>query len=391
MGYAARVAASISAYDPADRAALRAFQLAHFGPSSRQADDRYFEWLFEKNPSRQPGEPALWVCKRDGLVVGQQARLPAIVKAGTEEHRGAWGVDLMVHPEWRLKGVGPALFAQYERSCDLLLGLGLSDSSYRICMRAGWTDMGMLPLIARPLDIEACAEALRNRRWLARLIPGGLVRGSARALGAVVGTLRGCKLERVPAFDERVEGLWSRASLEYPVLVKRDFRALRWRFDETPEPARYERYYLTRRGELLGYAVLRMDTWRGHKVARVVDHLCLRAWTAPLVALVVDAMRGRNAAAVFLERLAPQPQEALTALGCFPVGAVTRFVVKATQRSSASALGDAARWFVTHADSDSDVPHIAAAATAVSVEKSAKPTAARPRRELVDTAGLERP
>jgi hypothetical protein len=101
-----------------------------------------------------------------------------------------------------------------------------------------------------------------------------------------------------------------------------------------------------------------MDTWRGHKVARLVDHLCPRAWTAPLVALLVDAMRGRKAVAVFLERMTPQPQQTLAALGCFPVGAVTQFVVKTGGSAAAiTAPGDSAQWFVTCGDSDSDMPH----------------------------------
>ena len=357
-GYAARIAASVRPYAPSDREALRTFQLEHFGPGSRQADPRYFEWLFERNPHRLPGEVALWVCERDGVIVGQQARLPVAVKIGTSAGRASWGVDLMVDPEWRLKGVGPALFAAYERSSDVLLGLGVSETVYRSCIRSGWSDMGRLPTIARPLDMQACADALGKKRWLARLAPKLLAGGSARVMGAVVPRLTGCSLDRVHTFDQRVESVWASASVDYPVLVRRDFASLRWRFDQSPEANGYERYYLMQRGEVLGYAVVRFDVWRGHKVARVVDCLCPRRWRMPLLALVIDAMRGRKAVAVFIEQLIPHARESMAALGCLRVGAATRFIVKASRQSKAltDALQHAAQWFVTPADSDADLP-----------------------------------
>ena len=71
---------------------------------------------------------------------------------------------------------------------------------------------------------------------------------------------------------------------------------------------------------------------------------------------LVDAMRARNAVALFLEELSPRPAKALARLGCFRVGAVTRFMAKAGSSSSVP-VGDAGKWFVTRADSDSDVPH----------------------------------
>jgi len=353
--YAARIAASVKAYEPSDREPLKAFQREHFGVGSRQCDERYFEWLYERNPHRRDGAPMLWICMRDGMVVGQQGRLPVVLHArGTELH-ASWGIDLMVHPDWRLKGVGPALFAEFERSSDILLGLGVSDAAHRTCVRSGWTDLGMLPIYARPLDLDACAAALGGRGRLARLMPGAIVAGSARARAAI-GRFRGYSIEPIAAFDRRADDLWIRAAPDNRVLAKRDFVSLRWRFDQIPDRGRYERYYVLRRGEVVGYAVMRPDLWRGCGVTRVVDYLCEERSTDALLALVIDAARRQTAAAVFLEQFGLAHPRNLVALGCFPAGAATRFMVRPHRMHvHARLLTEPSSWLISRSDSDSDL------------------------------------
>jgi GNAT superfamily N-acetyltransferase len=352
---------SVVPYDPSEKSGLRDFQRDYFGADSRQCDDAFCDWLFECNPHRAPDSPVRWLCKRDGLVVGQQASIPVVLKAGGIEYRASWGIDLMVHAQWRLKGVAPALAAAHEHSADILLGLGMSPAAYRAFSRAGWADMGCLPFVVRPLDARACAHALENREWLAKLAPDVLVRGSARIASNLLRGLSRCSLEPIPAFDERVDAVWTSSARDYHVLVKRDYTSLRWRFDQFPDPSCYERYYLTRASRVLGYAVVRMDSWRGHRIARLVDYLTERRYITPLFALLIDAMRAKGTAAVFIEQLHPNSAGVLTLLGCFRVGAVTRFILKTkpTAARFAELLTQAHSWLVTRADSDSDIPAIA--------------------------------
>ncbi len=155
-------------YDPSEKKALREFQRVNFGPASRQADDAYFEWLFERNPNREPAGPSLWLCKRDGLIVGQQASLPVLLNVDDRQYRAAWLIDLMVHPQWRLKGVAPALFSAYAKTHEVMLGLGLETPVYRAFRRAGWNDVGTAPPVRktarspRVRERPRCTSCLRN-------------------------------------------------------------------------------------------------------------------------------------------------------------------------------------------------------------------------------------
>ncbi|HEV7390487.1 MAG TPA: hypothetical protein VGO08_02500 [Burkholderiales bacterium] len=358
MSHLPRIRHPVLPYESSDKNLLGDFQREYFGARSRQCNDAFAEWLFESNPHRDRSKPVFWVCKQDGIVVGQQASVPVILKVGDDEYRASWGIDLMVRREWRLKGVAPALSAAYESSADILLGLGMSPAAVRSYSRAGWSDMGRLRFAVRPLNARACAQALQSRGWLARLVPNVLVGGSSAFLAGMARSFNGCVLEPVREFDERVDNVWRTSADDYRVLVKRDFTSLRWRFDQFPEPARYRRYYMVRGSGVLGYAVVRMDRWRGHEIGRIVDYLAPRRYLRPLLALAIEEMRAVGAAAVFVEQLHEEAAVVLGLLGCFPVAAVTQFMVKVQPRAAtvAGMVNQARCWFATRGDSDSDMP-----------------------------------
>jgi hypothetical protein len=357
MSYAADIARSVVRYEPGDREALCAFQREYFGADSRHCDDRFFEWLFERNPHRDPEGTSLWLCKRDGVVVAQQASIPTRLKIGDSEERAAWLIDWMVHPQWRLKGVSPALFAANAGSTDIMLGLGLEDMAYRSVRRAGWHDAGRISLFVRPLDAGASAKILNLPPLLGRLAPRFVIGGSARFVAGLRGVIAGVSLEPVEAFDERADALWHDASREHPVVAKRDFETLRWRFDEGPHRVFYERYYLTRQGAVVGYAVVRVTDWKGHRIGRVVDYFTRRRWVAPLLALVMGELDRKGVAAVFLEQWDPRAEYVLRTLGCVRARPSHRFMFKAREPALAGLapmLMQAGNWFVTPADSDFD-------------------------------------
>jgi len=355
MSYGADIARSVRRYAPEDKPALREFQIEYFGPHSRQCDDAYFDWLFVKNPYQEPGRPTLWICKRDGVVLGQQASIPVLLKAGAFHYKAAWGMDLMVRTEWRLKGVAPALSAAFEQSAEVLLGQGMSEAAHRAFMRRGWTDMGMLPVLVRPLDPAVCARTPHAPR-VTRLTPRFATRGSASLAGLAFGRLAGFTLEPIAAFDEGVDRVWSLASGDYPVLVKRDLSYIRWRFDEIPGETGYRRYYLKRKGEVLGYAVVRHEPWRGGTVGRVIDYLAPQRCLRPLFALLIRELDSQGVAAVLLEQLHRGAQPILRSVGCFGAPVATRFIFEAREGAAPARglLSTAGSWLLSTADSDLD-------------------------------------
>lgn len=369
MSYFEQIARSVSRYTPEDKVALRSFQAECFGAASRHLDDRFFEWLFLRNPHREPGGPPLWVCKRDGVVVGQQASIPTMLKIGEREQRAAWLIDWMIRPEWRLKGVAPALLAANTGTQELTLGLGLEDLVYKTVSRAGWREIGSLALFVRPFDTVACARVLKLPTVISALAPPRLVRGTARVAGTFAAAVTGLRLEHVSAFDERIDRVWANAKRDYPIIVKRDFSSVRWRFDESPHAALFDRYYVKQHDETIGYAVLRLTQWRGQTIGRVVDYLAPRRSAPALFALLLQEIANKGAMAAFLEQWHPGTERVLRSLGCVRIRTSHRLMFKLRDEHAelAAALCDIQNWFVTPADSDFDHVLIATEAQAAAV------------------------
>lgn len=358
VSYLAEIARSVVRYDPSYKSALRAFQRAYFGEGSRQSDDAFAEWLFERNPHRDPEGPALWLCVRDGKVVGQVASITSDLQVGEGLRRGGWLVDWMVDPEWRLKGVAPALFNAYARNTDVMLGLGIEDLAYRTAARAGWKDVGRLTLFVRPLDPGACASVLNAPKLVSKLAPRFLVAGSARVMADLLRAGKRVSVQPVVQFDERVNALWERVRGEYPVLVRRDFESLRWRFDESPQREHFRRYYFTRRGELIGYAVVRLAGWRGYVVGRMVDYLVERRSLSAVLAIVIQELSAQGAIAAFFEQCDAGAEKALRSLGCLSIRAEHRKRFMIGERDppgpGSAMLMRGENWLILPADGDFD-------------------------------------
>lgn len=352
MSYLDKILRSVAPYDSSDKVALRDFQRTYFGEHSRQVDDSFEDWLFTRNPHAEG--PSLWICKRDGIVVGQQGSIPVRLKIDDAEYRAAWLIDLMVRPEWRLKGVPPALFASSLKSIDIMLGLGIEDGAYRTLRRGGWTEVTRMSYFVRPIDPQACGAGLNAPKLLTRLAPRMLFSGSVHIAGSVTGAATRTELEPIDAFDERVDAIWAAAKKDYPIVVKRDFAHLRWRFDESPQRALYQRYYLKRKGQVVGYAVTRRKDWNGYIAANVVDYFAQRKSIGPLLALLFRELAAKGAVAVFVDQIHTGTERTLKALGCMRVRESWRFMFKPSDPQSplSERLANAGDWFVLPADSD---------------------------------------
>jgi hypothetical protein len=354
-GFADRATRGVSRCTASDLTELRAFQTRMFGVDSPQADRARHEWLYERNPCGSVDGAGLWLCRRDGQLVGQQGEIPfdLIVEGATV--RASWGVDLMVDPAWRLRAVGPALSQVHWSNYRVVCGVNLSDAAYRSYVRAGWADLDRVPVYIFPIRGRGMARA---RGMPARTVPfmtaGAVFARTTARLRSLPGTL--VPIER---FDERADDIWADASPHHAVAARRDATMLRWRFDESPDRERYLRFYLVRHRRAIGYVVLRATEWQGEHVLEVVDYFARPRALASLLGHAARVARKEGAVALLCATLHQQADRGLQLLGFLRARRArtgSRFMVRIDEHDPLHPLvTDRASWFLTSADSDLDV------------------------------------
>lgn len=356
MSLAGRLGRGVQRATPDDMPDLLAFHARHYGPQSRQVAPDSFTWRFARNPFNGADGPEIWLCRRDDRVVGAQAGLPFRLHMHGRDLRAQWAIDLMVAPEWRLRGIAPALIVGLSNAAPVTAGLGIADEAHRALKRAGWHDLGNVPRWWRLLAPLPGGIAGSRARWASWLAAPAL-RAADAALAPLLAAGSGVRLVPVAAFDERVEAIWRSCRGEHPVLAVRDHAALRWRFDQGPGHGAYRRFLLLRRGRPLGYFVLRVGTVATHGLRRalLVDFLCPRRWQPVLFAQAVRAARREGVSVLQCLCPAPAAGRALAAIGFLRrPGQRLMLHLRPDAEESCAMLTDPAQWFVTFADSDMD-------------------------------------
>jgi GNAT superfamily N-acetyltransferase len=350
-GYAERARRGIARCADSDLSDLRAFQRSAYGLHSNDLVVFDLDWLFAKNPYRPAEGLGIWIARRDGRIVGQQAEIPFGLCVGGDELRASIAIALIVDPAWRLRGVGPALSETLRQSCRVVCALSISDDASRMYRRMGWLDLGEIPRYVLPLT-AAAVRGTGARETVTRL-----AMTPATTFARLVARWRSASSQLVPVdhFDERADAIWNDARRSYPVLARRAAPDLRWRFDEGPHAHLYRRFYLLRRGEPIGYAVVRSKASEGRPTLKIVDYLSRPSSTKALLAhCILLAGRERHAMVelVTLNRTAHKKIRSLGFISTRRHDPLRFMLAVDPQDPLRDRIADPANWFVTSGDGD---------------------------------------
>src|SRR5512135_2181675 len=260
--------AEIDRFRLADRRAIDALYRRVFGHDAADANRFRWDWQYARNPYNPSGIPEIWIAREGPTLVGQYATMPVRLWVKGLEVYGSWGMDVMVAPERQRQGLGEMLFRTWDQNVGAALGLGLSESSYRLFKKLRWPDVGPLPCLVKPLT----RRALRRTSWPMPL--NRFVSAVTLPIVKVVSRTRPLRaqIEVIRRFDPRFTDLWDRLGSKFDLVVRRDAPYLNWKFIEPPH-VRYLIVALKRNDEICGYAVYRhLQEPRG-RVTQLVDFL----------------------------------------------------------------------------------------------------------------------
>jgi GNAT superfamily N-acetyltransferase len=260
--------AEINRYKPDDRRAVEALYRRVFGNDAAEASRHRWDWQYTRNPNNPGHEPEIWIAREGPALVGQYATMPVKLSLKGAEVRGSWGMDVMVAPERQRQGLGEVLFRTWDRNVGASLGLGLSDSSYRLFQKLNWPDVGPVPCLVKPLT----RRAFRRPNWPVPI--NRLVSALTLPIVLIVARTRPLRAEvrLIQRFDDSITALWDALAPKFDLAVRRDAAYLNWKYVSAPH-VRYSIAVLRRDNRNIGYAVYRhLHEPRG-RVTLIVDFL----------------------------------------------------------------------------------------------------------------------
>ena len=197
-----------------------------FGNDAAESSRLRWEWQYRRNPNNPAQEPEIWIAREGTAIVGQYATMPVQLSVRGREVRGSWGMDVMVAPERQRQGLGEVLFRTWDRNVGASLGLGLSESSYRLFQKLRWPDVGPVPCLVKPLT----RRALRRPNWPAPV--NRVVSILTLPVVKVVARTRPLRAEvrMIQRFDDSFTELWNTLAPKFDLAVRRDAAYLNWKF-----------------------------------------------------------------------------------------------------------------------------------------------------------------
>ena len=343
----------VDRYRPDDKRGVEALYRRVFGRDAADSSRLRWEWQYRRNPNNPGHEPEIWIAREGPAIVGQYATMPVRLSLAGREVQGSWGMDVMVAPERQRQGLGEVLFRTWDRNVGASLGLGLSESSYRLFQKLRWPDVGPVPMLVKPLTRRAFRRANwpvgLNRLVSALTLPVVKIVARSRPLAAEV--------RMIQRFDDSFTALWEQLAPKFDLAVRRDAAYLNWKYVNAPH-VRYSIAALRRDDRNVGYAVYRHVHEPRGRVTLLVDFLADPAddtGVATLLGWVDREARQADSDKIRVFVMHAAFRRMLKKCGYFSAKSTMEFVVKVNGIDVDPTFYEkTGNWHVTLGDSDQD-------------------------------------
>ncbi|MGZ3512313.1 MAG: GNAT family N-acetyltransferase [Thermodesulfobacteriota bacterium] len=326
-----------------------------FGEVERdKLDPRFWNWQMKENPD---GMAWIYLAEDGQKIIGHLADLPKRFLVQGKLVLGTLTHDMMVHPDYRRKGVSSAT-AEYaihrvEREKGMFMtAYSIREESLNSLLKVGWKEITKLPVLVFPIRFSGIVNRYLRSKVLSLLI-GGVIRFfyfflfGLRKKRKIEGTV----MERVYEWDETYDLFWERAKSVHPIMGNRNRSFLTWRYLRHPTRD-YVIYRALQKGEMKGYIVLRKVELLKFNSVVIVDLLALDDHT--LSELVVRGIEhSREEGADLLGFMVPRPHpydRSLRREGFLPSFKAFHFLVYS--HGNEGILLDPKGWYVTWGDTD---------------------------------------
>jgi GNAT superfamily N-acetyltransferase len=316
--------------------------------------EKFWRWEFEEGPG---GGAFTYLVEHGERVIGHLADLPKQFSVNGEVVSGTFHLELMVHPDYRRRGIFYEMEKYSVRHVKdehklFMTACVIRKESINGLKKVGWRTLSKLPVIVHPIRFSGILNRYLHFRLLSLLF-GGVARVFYLLLFGLKkkkGTEE-IRIDEVPELDDEFDFFWQKAISLFPIMGVRDRTFLRWRYLQ--HPAWNYTIYRGRKGEeMSGYIVLRKVDLLGFNSAVIVDLLALDNET--LLALVEKGIEhSQKEGADLLGFMVPQGHsyyKILRKKGFLPSPKTFQFMVY--PHSNTDIFLSPEKWYVNWGDTD---------------------------------------
>ena len=233
---------------------LLAFLREAYRENPRMSDEKFWNWHFLENPYVEPDNLPVWLAKCGGQIAGQLAATPVDVQIGGERRRAMWILDLIVHDDFRRRGIAKRLALESEKFCPVGLGVNTTEQhSTAVLESIGWQVPCRIPRYSKLLHAGNALPEISRIRTLRRVF--NFLSAPARPRPNALMFAKSGNLRLLDAFDESFDRLWSEAGANWNCAVVRDAAFLRWQYLRQPAK-KFEIIGYFENERLRGYAIV---------------------------------------------------------------------------------------------------------------------------------------
>lgn len=305
----------------------------------------------------ETGDRQAWSFSEDGKTVGALAAIPVRLKAANTMLKAAWAVDFNTQQAYRRRGIGSRLVEEANKSFDVFLAIGASDSSFALFKKNGWVYCGELPHYIRIFDFRGLIGGRVKNPLLA-----GILSLAASAFTKIPGIVyyrritRDIKVTVIEHFDVEADLLWEKVKDSYGFAVVRDSAFLINRYGGAGGK-KYIRLRAAKDGELAGYAVLRViDKSAGKPEGLITDIIAAAEDKDKIAALLLNSAQYLASQGCVLVRCyssSPVIRKVLLSAGFLRRKSWMRFMIK-NNTGVSDEIYNLDNWYLSAADSDID-------------------------------------
>ncbi|MGI8787539.1 MAG: GNAT family N-acetyltransferase [Pyrinomonadaceae bacterium] len=338
-----------------EKDSLLSFLRAVYPNNPRLSESRFWNWHYPQNPYVETNNLSAWIAKDDGKIVGHLGAIPVRLKIGDEQKSAIWAVDLVVHPDYRRKGLARNLVIAAEDFCPRLMAINtVRQHSTALFEGLGWRMIGKIPRYNKLLFPGEAVREISRIKSLRRFANFSFAPLRPRSIKDFFN--KNNRLRFIEKIDADFDDLWRQASAHWSCAVSREAAFLRWQYAEQPDK-KFDVLGFYASEKLLGYVVLyfRKAESNGALPKAAITDFCYHPAqpTETIDALLQGALQlalERRAGALVIDVSDSLIEERLRFFGFGRVKNPLQLIVKSAEQQQL--FYDAGKWLITRGDSD---------------------------------------